>query len=301
MSTWFCLIIDYLASEHPTATSDYNKSCLSWFRFWLSPRDHCFGACCCGGRRGRDSTTKQNPCVQTNIGHSQLKKVFCIFTHIYTSSHVFTHLHAASLVLLASAFQEVTGMLSLSGVSKACPDRWWSGLWQTQCGQMVGRCLAAMERRIFVVLMAIEITYRSDTSFVAELFVFGEKRGQMCSATHFVQCCRFLQGYGSNATPGGQALSVTLSPSCKIIGIRRIRNHPESLFVEIVLPFGSFWQVPLTPAMDASELLGCFEQALPVSVVAEGREFAVLIGQRNAWNVNINQYQQSKGNLSKTV
>lgn len=53
--------------------------------------------------------------------------------------------------------------------------------------------------------------------------------------------------------------------------------------------------------MDASELLGCFEQALPVSVVAEGREFAVLIGQRNAWNVNINQYQQSRGNLSNTI
>ena len=68
-------------------------------------------------------------------------------------------------------------MLSLSAVSKACPDRWRSGLWQTQCGQMVGCCLAAMERWILVVLMVIEITYCSDTSSVAELFL-GEKRGQ---------------------------------------------------------------------------------------------------------------------------
>ena len=67
-----------------------NKSCFSRFRFWLSPRDHRFGARCCGGCRGRDSTAKQNPCVQTNIGHSQLKKVLCIFTHLPTASRCFT-------------------------------------------------------------------------------------------------------------------------------------------------------------------------------------------------------------------
>ena len=51
--------------------------------------------------------------------------------------------------------------------------------------------------------------------------------------------------------------------------------------------------------MDASELLGCFEQALPISVVAESREFA-LIGEQNAQNVHRQSFKDHLDN-SKSV